>query len=162
MPAEQQFKSCTTSLREGRPPWRPVRVLRRPLSGPPGRLSQRALVSTHFPSPSRKGSSGNFVADKRPPTTEVAAVKECPQPASFAGQRPSDLPSPGHRPGTQDNNLPEGPTARPFATNNGVVALCHNRTLKSGCTSSSRPKSDEGFPKRNHFAIRCSECWPTT
>ena len=31
-------------------------------------------------------------------------VNECPQPASFAGQRPSHLPRPGHRPGSQGDN----------------------------------------------------------
>ena len=33
-----------------------------------------------------------------------------------------------------------------------VVTPCHNRTLKSGCTSSSRRNSDEGFSQRNHHA----------
>ena len=38
-------------------------------------------------------------------------MKECPQPASFAGQRPSHLPSPGHRPGTEgdDSQRANGP-----------------------------------------------------
>ena len=62
------------------------------------------------------GPSGNFVANRRHPTTEFASVKECPQLASFAGQRPSHLPSPGQRPGSQGDHSPKGPTARPFAT----------------------------------------------
>ena len=59
------------------------------------------------------------MADRRQRTTEFVSVKECPQPASFAGQRPSHLPSPGHRPGSQGDSSPQGPTARPFATSNG-------------------------------------------
>jgi hypothetical protein len=39
----------------------------------------------------KRGSSANFVAGRRHPTTEFASLKECPQPASFAGQRPSHL-----------------------------------------------------------------------
>ena len=52
---------------------------------------------------------------------EFASVRECPQRVSFAGRRPSHLPSPGQRPGSRGDNSPKGPTARPFATKNEVV-----------------------------------------
>ena len=61
------------------------------------RSAQAASFRQSTPRHLRPVSSGNLVADRRQRTTEFVSVKECPQPASFAGQRPSHLPSPGHR-----------------------------------------------------------------
>ena len=78
----------------------------------------------------KTGSSGNFVADRRHSTTDVDSVKERPQPSVFAGQRSAHLPSPGQRPGFRGDDLPRGPTVRPFATNNETVTPCHTKWTK--------------------------------
>jgi hypothetical protein len=78
-----------------------------------------------------------------------------------AGPKARRLPSPGRRPGKQDDNKPAGPKARSFASTKKTITPCHNRTLKFGYTSFFRRKIDgHSFGKRD-FALRCFACWPT-
>ena len=79
-------------------------------------------------------------------STKNTAMNEGSQPASFAGQRPSHLPSPGHRPGSQGDNSQRanGPA---IWDKQRVVTPCRHRTLH-GCQSRWHWALGKGHPDR--------------